>query len=106
MHEKLANEVIELHSLDPNYLLNGQEEGDDCIDYLLGKELSMKPVVMTRNIYSFMNHGVCLHTENSTKICLQFWMNSVYIHLEKRQVSQTDFANTLVCTMMKVYMRI
>ncbi len=32
-HEKLANEVTELHSLDPrNYLFNGQEEGD----YLLG----------------------------------------------------------------------
>jgi hypothetical protein len=33
LHEKLANEVTELHCLDPrNYLLNGQEEGDDCID--------------------------------------------------------------------------
>jgi hypothetical protein len=57
----------------------------------LGKELSMKPVVMTKNIYSFMSCGVCLHTESSTKICLQFWMNSVYVHLEKRQVSQIDF---------------
>ncbi len=37
LHEKLANEVTELHSLDPrNYLFNGQEEGDDCIDYLFG----------------------------------------------------------------------
>ncbi len=34
LHEKLANEVTELHSLDPrNYLFNGQEEGD----YLLGQ---------------------------------------------------------------------
>jgi hypothetical protein len=33
-----VNEVIELHSLDPrNYLFNGQEERDDCIDYLLGQ---------------------------------------------------------------------
>ncbi len=39
---------------------------------VLGKELSMKPEKMTRNIYSFMNCGVCLHTESSTKICLQF----------------------------------
>jgi hypothetical protein len=44
--------------------------------FFLGKELSMKPVVTTRNIYSFMNRGVCLHTESSTKICLQFRMNS------------------------------
>ncbi len=72
----------------------------------LGKELSMKPVVMTRNIYSFINHDVCFHTESSTKICLQFQMNSVGLHLEKRQVSQTDFANTLVCIMMKEYTRI
>jgi hypothetical protein len=53
----------------------------------LGKELSMRPLVMTRNIYSFMNRGVCVNTESFTKICLQFWMNSVYVHLEKRQVS-------------------
>ncbi len=34
LHEKLANEVTELHSLDPrNYLLYGQEEGD----YLFGQ---------------------------------------------------------------------
>ncbi len=37
MHEKL-NEVTEPHSLDPRkYLFNGQEEGDDCIDYLFGQ---------------------------------------------------------------------
>ncbi len=34
MHEKIANEYTELHSLDPrNYLFNGQEEGD----YLFGQ---------------------------------------------------------------------
>ena len=33
----------------------------------LGKESSMKQVLMTRNIYSCMNHGVCLPTESSTK---------------------------------------
>ncbi len=27
----------------------------------------MKQVVMTRNIYSCMNHGICLPTESSTK---------------------------------------
>jgi hypothetical protein len=34
LHEKIANEVTALHSLDPrNYLFNGQEEGD----YLFGQ---------------------------------------------------------------------
>jgi hypothetical protein len=34
LHEKIANEVTALHSLDPrNYLFNGQEEGD----FLLGQ---------------------------------------------------------------------
>jgi hypothetical protein len=34
LHEKIANEYTELHSLDPRtYLLNGQEEGD----YLFGQ---------------------------------------------------------------------
>ena len=34
LHEKLENEVTELHSLDPrNYLFNGQGEGD----YLFGQ---------------------------------------------------------------------
>jgi hypothetical protein len=71
LHEKLADEITELHSLDlKKYLFNRQEEGDVCNDHLLGKELSMKPVVMTRNIYSFMNRGVSLHTESSTKFCL------------------------------------
>jgi hypothetical protein len=38
LHEKLADEVTELHSLDPRkYLFNGQEEGDDCNDFLFGQ---------------------------------------------------------------------
>jgi hypothetical protein len=38
LHEKIVNVVTELHSLDArNYLFNGQEEGDDCIDYLFGQ---------------------------------------------------------------------
>ncbi len=36
LHEKIANEVTALHSLDPrNYLFNGQDEGD----YLFGQGL-------------------------------------------------------------------
>jgi hypothetical protein len=71
-----------------------------------GKESSMKQVAMTGNIYSCMNHGVCLPTESSTKICLSFWMRSVYVHLEKKQVSKTDFANSLIFMMMKKCMHI
>jgi hypothetical protein len=92
LHEKLANEVTELHSLDPRFFfLIDKEKKKIVLIIFLGKELSMKPVMMTKNIYRFMNYGVCLHTESSIKICLQFWMNSVYVHLEKRLVSQTDF---------------
>jgi hypothetical protein len=40
--------------------------------FFFGKELSMKPVVMTRNIYGFTNHGVCLRTESSTKSACNF----------------------------------
>ncbi len=59
------NEDTELHFLDPrNYLVNGQEEED----YLFGQGIINKQVSMTRNIYSCMNHGVCLPTESSIKI--------------------------------------
>ncbi len=38
LHEKFADEVTELHSLDPRkYLLNGQEGGDDCNFFLFGQ---------------------------------------------------------------------
>ncbi len=68
LHEKIANEDTELHSLDPrNYLFNGQEEGD----YLFGQGIiNEASVSMTRNIYSCMNHGVCLPSESSINICL------------------------------------
>ncbi len=38
LHAKFADEVTELHSLDPrNYLFNEQEEGDDCYSFLFGR---------------------------------------------------------------------
>jgi hypothetical protein len=37
LHAKFANEVTKLHAVDPrNYLFNGQEEGDDCNNFLFG----------------------------------------------------------------------
>ncbi len=61
LHEKIANEDTELHSLDTrNYHFNVQEEGDY-------QESSMKQVSMTRNIYSCMKRGVCLPTESSIR---------------------------------------
>jgi hypothetical protein len=103
LHEKLENEVTELHSLDPrNYLFNGQGEGD----YLFGQGIINEASSDDKEYLQLYEHGVCLPTESSTKICLQFWMKSVYVNLEKSQVSQTKFANSLICMMMKEYMRI
>jgi hypothetical protein len=40
LHVKFADEVTELHSLDPrNYLFNGQEKGDDCYNFLFGRRI-------------------------------------------------------------------
>ncbi len=51
LHEKIANEDTELHSLDPrNYLFNGKKK--EII--FLGKKSSMKQVSMTRNIYWYL----------------------------------------------------
>jgi hypothetical protein len=37
LHAKFADEVTELHFLDPrNYLFVGQEEGDDCYNFIFG----------------------------------------------------------------------
>ncbi len=67
LHEKIVNRVTVLHFLNPrNYLFHGQEEGD----YLFGQGIINEGVSMIRKIYSCMNHGVCLPTESSTKICL------------------------------------
>ncbi len=67
LHEKIANEDTELHSLDPrNYLVNGQEE----VDYLFGQGTINEASIDDKEYYSCMNHGVCLPTESSIKICL------------------------------------
>jgi hypothetical protein len=67
LHDKIANEVTALHSLDPrNYLFNGQDEGD----YLFGQGIINEASSDDKEIYSCMNHGVCLPTESFTKICL------------------------------------
>jgi hypothetical protein len=42
LHEKIANEDTELHSLDPkNYLFNGQEEGDSLFGQGIINEASI-----------------------------------------------------------------
>ena len=65
LHENIANEDTVLYSLDPqNYLFNGQEEGD----YLLGQGIINEASSDDKEIYSCMNHGVCLPTESSIKI--------------------------------------
>jgi hypothetical protein len=67
LHEKIANEHTALHSLDPEIISLMDKKKEITF---LGKESSMKQVLMTWNIYSCMNHGVCLPTESSRKICL------------------------------------
>ncbi len=62
LHEKIANEVTALHSLDlRNYLFNGQEEGD----YLFGQGIINEASSDDKEFYSCMNCGVCLPTESS-----------------------------------------
>ncbi len=107
LHEKLANERTELHSLDPrNYLINGQEEEDDCIYYLFGQGIINEASSDDKEYLQLCKSWCLFAYREFYKNLLAIWMNSVYVHLEKRQVSQTDFANTLVCTMMKEYMHI
>ncbi len=92
LHEKIANEDAELHSLDPrNYLSNGKEEGDDCIDYLFGQGIINEDNSDDKKYLQLYESWFLFAYREFYKICLQFRMKSVYVHLEKRQVSQTDF---------------
>jgi hypothetical protein len=95
LHEKIAKEVTALHSLDPrSYLFNGQEEGD----YLFGQGI-INEASSDNKEYLQLYESWCL-------FAYRVWMKSVYVHLEKKQSFQTDFGNSLICMMMKKYMRI
>jgi hypothetical protein len=55
LHEKFADKVADLHSLDPRkYLFNRQEGGDDCNDFLFGQ-------------------GIINEARSDDKVCLQLY---------------------------------
>ncbi len=67
LHEKIANEVLS-YILWTREIISLMDKKKEITFF--GKESSMKQVSMTRNIYSCMNHGVCLPTESSINIYL------------------------------------
>jgi hypothetical protein len=65
LHEKIANEDTELHSLDlRNYIFNGQEEGD----YLFGQGIINEASIDDKEY--LQPYESCLPTESSIKIYL------------------------------------
>jgi hypothetical protein len=104
LHEKFVDEVTELHSLDPRkYLFNGQEEGDDCNGFLFGQGI-INEARSDDKEYLQLYESWCLFAYR------EFYKNLLAILVDlslktygERQISQTNFANTSVCTMMKKY---
>ena len=99
LHEKITNEDTELHSLDPrNYLFNGQEEGD----YLLGQGIINEASSDDRE-YLQLYESWCLFAYREFYKNLLVILDEVSLRTygEKKQVFQTDFANSLICMMIK-----
>jgi hypothetical protein len=78
LHEKFADEVTDLHSLElRKYPFNGQEEGDDCTDFRFGQGI-INEARSDDKEYLQLYESWCLFAyRSSTKICLQFRLNSV-----------------------------
>jgi hypothetical protein len=103
LHEKISNEDTELHSLDPiNYLFNGQEEGD----YLFGQGIINEASIDDKE-YLQLYESWCLFAYR------EFYKNLLVILDEvslptyggKKTIIPNRFANSLICMMMKKYMR-
>ncbi len=104
LHEKITNEDTELHSLDPrNYLFNGQEDGDD----LFGQGIINKASINDKE-YLQLYESWCLFAYRKFYKNLFVILDEVSLRTfgEKKQVFQTDVANSLICMMMKKYKRI
>ncbi len=104
LHAKIANEVTALHSLDPrNYLFNGQGEGD----YLFGQGI-INEASSDDKEYLQLYELWCLFAYREFYKNLLVILDEVSLRTfgEKTSIPQTDFANSLICTMMKKYMRI
>ncbi len=103
LHEKIANEDTELHSLESrNYLFNGQEEGD----YLLGQGIINEASINDKQ-YLQLYESWCLFAYREFYKNLLVILDEVSLRTygQKKQVFQTDFANSLICMMMKKCMR-
>ncbi len=103
LHEKIVNEDTELHSLDPrNYLFNGQEEGD----YLFGQGIINEASINDKK-YLQLYESWCLFAYRGFYKNLLVILDEVSLrtYAGKKQVFQTDFGNSLICMMMKKYMR-
>jgi hypothetical protein len=104
LHEKIAHEDTELHLLDArNYLVNGQEEGD----YLFGQGIINKSSIDDKE-YLQLYEPWCLFAYREFYKNLLVILDEVSLQTfgEKKQVFQTDFANSLICMRMKKYKRI
>ncbi len=103
LHEKIVNEDTELHSLDPrNYLFTGQEEGD----YLFGQGIINEASINDKD-YLQLYESWCLFAYREFYKNLLVILDEISLRTfgEKEQVFQTDFANSLICMMIKKYMR-
>jgi hypothetical protein len=91
----------ELHSLDPrNYLFNGQEEGD----YLFGQGI-INEASSDDKEYLQLYESWCLFAYREFYKNLLAILDEVSLHTFGDETSiQTDFANSLICMMMKEYM--
>ncbi len=94
LHEKLANDDIELHSLDPrNYLFNGQEEGD----YLFGQGIINEASINDKE-YLQLYELWCLFAYREFYKNLLVIMDEISLRtFEKKHVFLIDFANSLIC---------
>jgi hypothetical protein len=67
LHEKIANEDTELHSLDPRiYLFNGQEEGD----YLFGQGIINEASINDKEYLQLYESWCLFAYREFYKICL------------------------------------
>ncbi len=98
LHEKIANKVTVLHSLNPrNYLFNGQEEGD----YLLGQGIINEANINDKE-YLQLYESCCLFAHKEFNKNLLVILDEVTLRTfgEKTNI-QNRFANSLICMMMK-----
>ncbi len=104
LHEKIANEDTELHSLDPrNYLLIDKKK----VIIFFGQGIINEAIINDTDYLVLYKSWCLVIYREFYKTCLPFWMKSVYKHLEKnKQVFPTDFVKSLICMMMKKYKHI